>query len=189
MKALLRRILNTRVYQRSSVYPKEKRPPPERFAVQSLRRLSRHQLLQSIGRATDFDFVFRFLPEEGAEAGAEDPSEMTGKPEEQEYDAREDFLVQVQRSDSPVERALLRLNGSVFNDSIGGGKRLTAVLERRFTEADRIRWLFLSTLSRSPTRSETDRFADYVRAAPDPYAAYADVLWTLLNSSEFGVNR
>jgi hypothetical protein len=49
--------------------------------------------------------------------------------------------------------------------------------------------LYLTALSRRPTADETKRLAAVVAKAPDARAGYGDVLWVLLNSSEFALNR
>jgi len=112
-----------------------------------------------------------------------------------------------------VPQGLFLLNSQVVNGMLANPRVsvIPKVLERHASEKDRIRHLFLRTLSREPTEAETKRFADHVRAAAppsskegaptrgrgkrfrggeDPAAApYADVLWVLVSSSEFGTNH
>jgi hypothetical protein len=47
--------------------------------------------------------------------------------------------------------------------------------------------LYLATLSRRPTAAEMARLGEYVTAHTAD--AYGDILWALLNSSEFGLNH
>jgi hypothetical protein len=50
--------------------------------------------------------------------------------------------------------------------------------------------LYLRTLSRRPTAAEVLRLRAYVdRFSAEPRRAYADVLWCLINCSEFTVNH
>ena len=50
--------------------------------------------------------------------------------------------------------------------------------------------LYLRTLSRRPTPAELSRLTAYVgKFERDPRKAYSDVLWALLNSSEFSTNH
>ena len=50
--------------------------------------------------------------------------------------------------------------------------------------------LFLATLSRRPTAAECRRLTEYVEAnGENPSGAYGDVLWALLNCSEFSLNH
>ena len=49
----------------------------------------------------------------------------------------------------------------------------------------------LTLLEAVPTPEETQRLLDFVRqnADPGPRAAYSDILWAVLNSSEFAFNH
>jgi hypothetical protein len=48
----------------------------------------------------------------------------------------------------------------------------------------------LATLSRRPTPAESARLEKYFQANnSDPAKAYDDILWVLLNSSEFTLNH
>ncbi|MDW8241834.1 MAG: DUF1549 and DUF1553 domain-containing protein [Thermogemmata sp.] len=49
--------------------------------------------------------------------------------------------------------------------------------------------LYLATLSRRPTATELNDLTAYVRMNGDPATAYSDILWALLNSSEFTMVR
>ena len=49
--------------------------------------------------------------------------------------------------------------------------------------------LFLATLSRPPTAAELGAMTSHVARATDRRAAYHDVLWALVNSSEFVSNH
>jgi hypothetical protein len=45
------------------------------------------------------------------------------------------------------------------------------------------------TLGRKPTAAESRKLTEYVAKATDAKGAYGDVLWALLNSSEFALNH
>ncbi|HKB06562.1 MAG TPA: hypothetical protein VKD90_30480, partial [Gemmataceae bacterium] len=49
--------------------------------------------------------------------------------------------------------------------------------------------LYLMTLSRRPTADETKKMTEFVSRHDGPRAAHGDILWVLLNSSEFALNR
>jgi hypothetical protein len=56
--------------------------------------------------------------------------------------------------------------------------------------ARNIEMLFLATLSRRPTASESERLGKYLQAnKSNPAKAYGDIVWALLNSSEFSLNH
>jgi hypothetical protein len=65
------------------------------------------------------------------------------------------------------------------NEVVGRLKTPEAVVER----------LFLATLSRPPTAAEMAAMTSHVARATDRRTAYHDVLWALVNSTEFVSNH
>jgi hypothetical protein len=62
------------------------------------------------------------------------------------------------------------------------------LVERRFgtrRPEDNCEELFVRVLSRRPTAKETQAVAEYVERYPDSVRAWTDVLWAVINSSEF----
>jgi hypothetical protein len=55
--------------------------------------------------------------------------------------------------------------------------------------AEVIETIYLATVSRRPTVDETAKLAQYVSKAANPNEGYGDVLWAVLNSSEFTMVR
>ncbi len=55
--------------------------------------------------------------------------------------------------------------------------------------AKTIEQLYLTGLSRRPTADETTRMVAYVTKASDRNTAYNDILWVMINSSEFALNH
>ena len=115
-----------------------------------------------------------------------------------------------------VSQALALLNWSLvgIGASAVPGSALAEILDTAGTDAQKVEKLYLRTLSRPPTKEELDAATKYVvsaqapaspgvapkagdplrrlgkRGAADPTrAAYEDVLWALLNSSEFSFNH
>lgn len=71
-------------------------------------------------------------------------------------------------------------NNAVLNQYLKGDKKPNEVVEH----------LYLMTLSRRPTAREFERLTTYVRNHKgEPRQAYSDILWALLNSSEFTMNH
>ena len=54
---------------------------------------------------------------------------------------------------------------------------------------DVIQRLYLVALSRRPDTEELRRMTEYVRKQPNPRQGYGDIVWALLNSSEFSLNH
>lgn len=85
-----------------------------------------------------------------------------------------------------IPHALRLLNGLQFNN--------VEVLLARIARPDEdpvraVEALYLATLSRRPTAGESTYMTDYVKRHGKREAAYADILWVLLKSSEFVMNH
>jgi hypothetical protein len=58
------------------------------------------------------------------------------------------------------------------------------------TPTEAIERIYLTALARRPNTAELDRLTKYVsRPGATQRAAYGDILWVLLNSSEFQLNH
>ena len=73
--------------------------------------------------------------------------------------------------------------------SNGLTQAVAAALRTPGTPEQMVERLYLTALSRRPTADETRRLTEYVGRQSDPRTAYGDVLWVLLNSSEFALNH
>ena len=69
--------------------------------------------------------------------------------------------------------------------SLEAGSHLTELLSAPGNEAAKVQQLFLTALSRMPTRPELNTMQKYLRANADPRIAIQDIFWALLNSNEF----
>lgn len=83
---------------------------------------------------------------------------------------------------SGIPQALRLMNSDLFD-----GTRLLDDALKRKKPADIVEHLFLGTLSRRPTNAEMERFRPLV--ASSPLSRGADILWALVNSSEFVSNH
>jgi ferric-dicitrate binding protein FerR (iron transport regulator) len=85
-----------------------------------------------------------------------------------------------------VPQVLRLLNGPLLNRGAPVIDKLCAS-EHRPEEA--VLELYLTALSRKPKPGEVKLFLDYLSRRKDAREGYAGVLWILLNSSEFAINR
>jgi hypothetical protein len=181
VKHLIRGVCNSQAYQRSSTPADERTPDSLLYASMTIKPMTPEQLFDSLavvlgvpkevqkgarkgnkGQAvrTRAAFVEFFHPNEGA-----DPTEYaTGIPQ------------------------VLRLMNSEWTSQV------TAIADQAAKSgrppARNIEHLFLATLSRRPTAAESQRLAQYLQAHGGNVAtAYGDILWALLNSSEFTLNH
>jgi hypothetical protein len=180
VKDLVRAICNSQAYQRSSTPAGKAAEGDGLYASVAIRPMTPEQLFDSLatvlgtperlkqaggkakGSATTprAAFVDFFRPGEGA-----DPSEYpSGIPQ----------VLRLMNSDWTARTA------AFVRQTVKTGQPPVRNLEA----------LFLATLSRRPTAAECERLGKYLQANDgDPAKAYGDILWALLNSSEFRLNH
>lgn len=201
LRNLVATLAKTQAYQRSTQHPRGT-PPPDSFAVMATKPLTQLQMAASIAHAA------RQVSGDSSTALQARLRQQLGK---LRGDASEAKL--------GIVNALVTLNGqSVDGISREESSRLLKALEAPFmNDTKRLRWLFLSTLSRLPTAAEettflavieqaTERRAAAEENAPEPAENAADdsaatlaeaaklnrqwqsdLLWALLNTSEFAM--
>jgi hypothetical protein len=183
VKFLIRAIVGTKAYQRTSRQTHKSQADPRLFARMPVRGLSGEQLFDSFLEAT----------------GYAPPTENRG-----DYflssagTPRAKFLAKFQtQPDQPIDaptsiqQALYLMNGEFATTaaSLEKSRTLGAIATGRGTIAEQVEQLFLVVLSRKPSAAESKRMTEYVESAKDRKAALADVFWALLNSTEFAVNH
>ncbi|HTU90005.1 MAG TPA: DUF1553 domain-containing protein, partial [Gemmataceae bacterium] len=85
-----------------------------------------------------------------------------------------------------IPQVLRLMNSPQLNNA----SMLSPILKSAKTPAQVVEHLYLATLSRRPTDHELQRTMALVRKhADEPRQAYGDILWVLLNSSEFTLNH
>lgn len=90
-----------------------------------------------------------------------------------------------------IPQALFLMNNQVLNKQIQATKTsvLGVVLRDYPADADALARVYLLALARKPTDRELTRCTDYIAAAPNRAAAFEDILWALINSTEFQRKR
>ncbi len=84
-----------------------------------------------------------------------------------------------------IPQALRLMNAPVLNNAIA-----TSPLVRPGKPVPQaVQDLYLATVSRRPTPYELQRAVAYIGRQPNPRQGLSDVLWALLNSSEFSMNH
>ncbi len=189
LKLLCRAVCNTKAYQRTS------RPTADN--ADSDPGLYAHMTVQVMTPEEQFDSILAVL------APNQDPREMTlpkgalagmKGAKRQGLTARSAFVAFFEDEDAtdPTEfqqgipQALRLMNGPGLNNVAA----LAPILRGAKTPEQIIERLYLTTLSRRPTAQERERLAQYVaQHKSEPHEGYEDVLWVLLNSSEFVMNH
>jgi hypothetical protein len=186
LKFLLRAMMLSEAYQLSSRQTEPSQSAPGEFACMAVKGLTPSQvydsLVQATGRFEPFTLMNPFI------FGQESPRQRIG-------DLFTDQVKSPNDKPTTILQSLALMNGDFISQETRpeSDRLLGSVLDfPGFETADRVETVFLATLTRMPTEAERDRFVAYVDsggAQGDRRRALADVLWVLLNSSEFVYNH
>jgi Protein of unknown function (DUF1549)/Protein of unknown function (DUF1553) len=90
-----------------------------------------------------------------------------------------------------ISQALLLMNNPVVQGRVAarGTNVLSRILKSYPGDGEALRMLYLRTLARTPTERELKQCHDYIAGAANREEAFEDILWSLLNSTEFLTKR
>jgi len=183
LKRLIRIIAGTEAYQKDS------RGEPDRihFSKGSVRAMTPEQLFRSLAQATGLEEVVK-VRQKGAPVAVE--REMQGALAGFVSRFENDEMSEILRFELTIPQTLMMMNGR-FNVDVLPAKAgvLLKILDRFKKPAERIAAMVLSALSRPATEAEQERFQAYLKLHGDQPAAWIDLYWVLLNSSEFFFNH
>jgi hypothetical protein len=186
LKALIRTIASTEAYQLAPESAAGSGEPGALWSRFPLKPLGPDALFDSVAVATDLDEMLAARKEgDFAKAKAQLRKQFN-------------FLFDVDEQSHPADyegtipQALILMNGRpvsrVTNTARHGA--LLKVLSMPEDDGHKLETLFLRTLSRRPSPEENARLLPYVaEKGGEKIARYEDVLWALLNSSEFVFNH
>jgi hypothetical protein len=181
LKFLIRAVVSTQAYQRTSAATDPSQDDPRLFARMAVKALSTEQVIASLTEATGYQ------PPAGRPRGPVGPALL-------QLELGNSFARQPNKPTefhTSIPQALALMNGKFVNDAtaLERSGTLAAVAGAPFLDAPgRVETLYLAALSRKPTAEESARLVKYVEKG-DPDQALADVFWALLNSSEFILNH
>ena len=183
MKWLFRTIARTETYQREirAKDPSVESPPV--FAASAAKRLRADQL---------FNAITKVLGIEGTDSNEPEP-QGKGKRQRRGPRAQFDFLFGYDPSTSQddltgnVPQALFMMNSPLINRLIHaeGKTRLSHILDEYKDNKDAIKEVYVLTLAREPSDKEEKICLDYVKGVGERREGFEDVMWSLMNSSEF----
>jgi hypothetical protein len=185
LNRLIRGIVLSRAYGRSSSYPSEAHPLPSAFAVARLRPLTPTQLATSLRIATTDPRAFDGLS----------PDAFEKKIEQLESSARGFAGMLAKPTDGTsigVGEALLFSNGEKATAEFlaTGPGTLLGRAALCGTPDEAVKLLVQTVLGRGAKADEVTAFTDYVAARADRKAeAYRQILWALLTGPEFRFNH
>jgi hypothetical protein len=90
-----------------------------------------------------------------------------------------------------IPQALLLMNNPQIQQKIRaqGANLLSRILSAYPNDDEAIGTLYLRTFARKPTDNERAKAASYIKKVGKRAEAYEDLLWALLNSTEFQTKR
>jgi hypothetical protein len=182
LKFLIRAIVASQTYQRTSAVSPAGQADRKLFARMSLRGLSPEQLFDSLAVATECSETAPVEPSDSFFGGTQSP--------------RAQFLAKFPNQDQKTDyqtsilQALYLMNNDFIARQTSALKNqtLATLAEQQTSNARKVESLYLVVLSRKPRPEESERFVAYL-AAGDAKSALADVFWILLNSPEFIFNH
>ena len=188
MNYLMKTILNTDAYQRSSQTNKNNKNDEDFYSHAYLKPLTAKQFFNSMLQATGFE--------------RQQKRRNRGRLESMKRDYMRRFLYlldngemeEIEAFNGTVPQALMMINGPLVNDSADHDERgsyLSYILKKKRTVADRVSEIYLTVLSRRPTTKEIRYFDQYIQKSlyRNKNLAYEDLYWSLLNSAEFSLNH
>jgi hypothetical protein len=180
LKNLYRAICNSQTYQRTSKPFNGNEDDELLFSHMAVKVLSPGQLYDSLTQVTGPERAVAPAPRAAGKGGPAGPR-----------DGFVQFFLAGGDGANPTEyeagipQALRLMNSritgnpGVIRQFAGPGDEPQAVFER----------IYLAALSRKPTAAEVKRLTEYASRAGTAVEAYSDVLWVVLNSSEFTMIR
>jgi hypothetical protein len=186
VKYLIRAICNSQTYQRSSKPNDKDDTGANLFAHMAIKVNSPEQL---------YDSLVAVLGVPGQQAAARSrkgANQAKKAPNVNPRNAFVNFFMNEDGSDptqyqAGIPQALRLMNAPQLS---GGGALLQQISKSSRSPAQAIERLYLTTLSRRPTQAESQHMTQYIRThRGEPGKAYRDILWALLNSSEFALNH
>ncbi len=194
LKHIYRLILNSQVYQLSSMSGTDGPEAAANFASYPLRRLDAEVLIDAICQITGtteyysspIPEPFTFLPEDQRAIALPDGSitsaflELFGRPPR-------DTGLESERNNRPTaEQRLHLLNSSHIQLKIQQSAKLRSLVQPGGRPRDPIDKLYLTILSRYPTDEELGTVSAYFKGVTgNRWPAIVDLAWSLINSPEF----
>lgn len=190
LKHLLRTIASSRVYQLASDIEPAIDAEGKYFTRRIPFRLPAEVLLDAVNQAAGTREAFANLPE-GTRAITLPDSNVDsyflttfGRP-------RRTSTCECDRMNRlDLSQVLHLANGEAIHGKVtAAGGRVAKLLETKSDDAKVVEELYLATLSRMPSDGERKAAGKYIASVPSRKEAVEDLLWALLNCSEFVMNH
>ena len=202
LQHLMRTILNSETYQRTSQTNKSNEDDELYYSHAYVKPLTAEQFFYSLLQATGFERLQQVKMEGIKKRGGEDRRGMLRSLERKKREHLQKFLFlldngemeEIEAFNGTVPQALMMINGDMVNESASHeehGSFINYVLAKWREPNDRMEYIYLNVLSRLPTTQEKTYFQRYMERSlyRNKDLAYEDLYWVLLNSAEFSLNH
>ncbi|MFN7140643.1 MAG: DUF1553 domain-containing protein, partial [Limisphaerales bacterium] len=203
LKALMRAILQSETYQRTSEALKENATDERYYSRYYPRRLMAEVMLDALSQATEVPTKFKGDQERGSQAPIDYPASLRalqlpdayvdsyflktfGKP------IREKTCECERTAEPNVAQVLHLANGDTMHQKLTASTgRITRWIEKKSAPDEIIDEAYLAAFARPPSTGEKQKLLLALNEAPesDKRAALEDLLWALLSSKEFLFNH
>ena len=179
VKWFFRTVMSTQAYQRESRSRSTATETP--FVANCSQRLRAEQLFDSLVSVLKLEGRLPASPADAPPNFRRDPrsqfAQVFG------YDPSEPR----DEVGASIPQALVMMNSPLINQSISASRReaLGAVLASNPSDQAAIVELYLNTLGRGPTEKEIQKCLAFVGEVKNRSEAFEDILWSLINSTEF----
>jgi hypothetical protein len=187
LKFLVRAIVHTRAYQRTSVAPKAGKDDVVHYAHMPVRGLTPEQLFDSVAEATEYQEPAGMIQQ---------PFQVFNAPATPRREFLAKFSGQARRAEAhtSILQALFMMNGKFLTERtrLETNKSLQTIASSPTSPARRLETLYMMVLSRPPRPEEAKRLVPYLESGGptrNQGQAISDVFWALLNSGEFSLNH
>lgn len=191
IKQLIRDIMNSETYQRQ-IRPGESGEDHMLFAAHNPVRMNATSLWQSLNNAIGpIGGPGGFG--KGGPKGFGGPKGGFGFGLENQF--RNEFSydpsTKAEEIEGSISQALIMMNNFQINQKIkASSQNVLGKILGQFTEDDEaLRAVYLKTLARRPTDREVERCRKHIRDVGNRAEAFEDILWALINSTEFQMKR
>ncbi|WP_166828351.1 DUF1549 and DUF1553 domain-containing protein [Thalassoroseus pseudoceratinae] len=201
LKSLMRTILQSATYQRSSQPLPENEDEQRYYSRYYPERMMAEVLLDGISQVTSVPTQFKEIEFPGADVRKTD-FYKPGTRAIALYDSAvrsyflktfgrnpRDITCECERSEEPSMVQVLHLsNGDTVNEKLrANDSRVTQLLNEKKSSDEIVETVYLSALSRLPTVREREQLTSLIEAAPEQEkrTAIEDLFWAVLTSKEF----
>jgi hypothetical protein len=178
LKHLIRGVCNSEAYQRSTKATSANKSDAELFSRVAVKVMTPEQLFDSLAKVTG-------MGTSGSGRNAKGIGQLNSREQFVNFFLAGADTANTTEYEAGIPQALRLMNSSIT----GNPNVVRSIVPPGTAPAEAVERIYLTTLSRRPSASETTMLTEYLSKNGTTPAAYGDILWAVLNSSEFTLVR